>query len=158
MKKQYKVRNWKEYNNALKQRGSLTFWIEDGFEKTWYDSSIPNKRGRPFTYSESCIKILATLRYVFKKALRQLEGFVSSLFEMAGIKLKVPEFSRLSRRVGEALSKFQFPKPETDNIAERYFMDDPVDRLIIKPTQEEDVPGQGGCQERVEGEGGWLHH
>lgn len=112
MKKKHKVTNWKEYNQALKQRGSLTFWLEEGFEKDWYSSSTPKKRGRPFTYSESCIKILATLRYVFKKALRQLEGFVSSLFEMAGITLKVPEFSRLSRRVGEALSKFKFPTPE----------------------------------------------
>jgi hypothetical protein len=31
-KQKYRIENWSEYNNALKQRGSLTFWIEEGFE------------------------------------------------------------------------------------------------------------------------------
>ncbi len=27
----YKVINWREYNEALKQRGSLTVWLSDNF-------------------------------------------------------------------------------------------------------------------------------
>jgi hypothetical protein len=38
-KQKYRIENWSEYNNALKQRGSLTFWIEEGFEETWYAGS-----------------------------------------------------------------------------------------------------------------------
>jgi hypothetical protein len=29
MKTQYRIRNWSEYNAALKQRGSLTFWVSE---------------------------------------------------------------------------------------------------------------------------------
>lgn len=28
-KSNYRIRNWKEYNGALKQRGSITFWISE---------------------------------------------------------------------------------------------------------------------------------
>ena len=38
-KKKYKVINWREYNRALKDRGSLTVWISKDIEDTWYISS-----------------------------------------------------------------------------------------------------------------------
>jgi hypothetical protein len=31
----YKITNWKDYNQALKQRGSLTVWLSDDLEKNW---------------------------------------------------------------------------------------------------------------------------
>ena len=37
MKKKYRVLNWRDYNQALKQRGSLTFWISDDLESNWYE-------------------------------------------------------------------------------------------------------------------------
>jgi hypothetical protein len=85
----------------LKQRGSLTFWIGDDLEEEWYEANLSGKRGRPLVYSDICMKILSTLRHVFKLALRQLEGFVFSIFSWLGIDLKVPEFSRLSKRMTE---------------------------------------------------------
>ena len=112
MKKKYKVTNWKEYNKALKQRGSLTFWIGNDLEQKWYEAGSFRKRGRPLLYSDSCMTILATLRHVFKLALRQLEGFVFSIFNRLGINLKTPEFSRLSRRMTGILSKIKFPDKE----------------------------------------------
>lgn len=112
MKKKYKVTNWKEYNQALKQRGSLTFWLGDDLEENWYEASFSGKRGRPLIYSDICMKILATLRHIFKLALQQLEGFVVSIFTWFGIDLKVPEFSRLSRRMTGILSKIKFPDKE----------------------------------------------
>ena len=112
MKKKYKITNWKQYNQALKQRGSLTFWFGDDLEKNWYEASLSGKRGRPLVYSDICMKILATLRHVFKLALRQLEGFVFSTFSWLGIDLKVPEFSRLSKRMTGILSKIKFPDKE----------------------------------------------
>ena len=112
MKKKYRVTNWKKYNQALKQRGSLTFWIGDDLEEKWYEANLSGRRGRPLVYSDICMKILATLRHVFKLALRQLEGFVFSIFSWIGIELKVPEFSRLSKRMTGVLSKIKFPKKE----------------------------------------------
>ena len=58
------------------------------------------------------MKLLATLRHVFKLALRQLEGFINSLFDLMGVKLKVPEFSRLSRRLSESLKHLKYRKPD----------------------------------------------
>ena len=112
-KAKYRVTNWGEYNQSLKKRGSLTVWLEEGFEKTWYAfASKVKKRGRPFIYSDACMKLLATLRHIFKLALRQLEGFVFSLFKLMSVKLKVPEFSRLSRRLSESLKHLKYSKPD----------------------------------------------
>ena len=49
---------------------------------------------------------------MFKLALRQLEGFLTSLFDMLQIKLRVPEFSRLSRRMVGTFSNIKFPSPD----------------------------------------------
>ncbi|PYE54010.1 hypothetical protein C8J23_15315 [Shewanella chilikensis] len=32
-----KITNWKQYNQALTQRGSLTFWMDDAVIKYWYN-------------------------------------------------------------------------------------------------------------------------
>lgn len=112
MKKKYRVKNWRDYNQALKQRASLTFWLDDNIESKWYEYNSVKKRGRPLVYSDICMKTLATLRHVFKLALRQLEGFIQSLFQCLGIDLKVPEFSRLSKRMTGILSKIKFPDKE----------------------------------------------
>ena len=112
MKKKCWVTNWRKYNQALKQRGSLTFWFEEEFERAWYDYAIPKKSARPFTYLDVCIKILATMKYVFNKALRQLEKFVVSLFKMKGITLQVPNFFRMCCRLGDVVCELKFPKPE----------------------------------------------
>jgi hypothetical protein len=29
----YRIKNWSEYDKALVQRGSITFWLSDDFEK-----------------------------------------------------------------------------------------------------------------------------
>ena len=34
-KPSYKVRNWSQYNAALKQRGSLTFWLDEAVIDGW---------------------------------------------------------------------------------------------------------------------------
>jgi len=104
-KKKYKVTNWREYNKALKTRGSLTFWFGEDFDKGWL-ANVDDKRhrGRPLTYSNTCITLILTLRHIFKLALRQLVGFVESLLMLIGKALPVPEFSRLSRRATDPLS------------------------------------------------------
>lgn len=87
-KKKYKVTNWREYNTALKQRGSLTIWISKDIENNWYAHKARNKKpGRQLRYSDHAIEMRLILRTLFKLPLRQLEGFCSSLFELGGFKL-----------------------------------------------------------------------
>lgn len=42
-KKAYRVRNWKDYNKSLVQRGSLTFWFSQDVIDQWQDYA--NKDG-----------------------------------------------------------------------------------------------------------------
>jgi len=106
----YKVTNWREYNKALKQRGSLTVWLSEDLDENWLaQSTEEQKRGRPLVYSQICINLILTLRHLFHLALRQVIGFVESLFSLLGKVLPVPEFSRLSKRSAHALSTLSLP-------------------------------------------------
>jgi len=55
---------------------------------------------------------MLTLRHIFRLALRQLTGFVESLFSLIGKVLPVPEFSRLSKRMNVAFAAFRLPSLE----------------------------------------------
>ena len=44
-KTQYRVKNWSQYNEALKNRGSLTFWVEEEVLQGWYNEEKTGKRG-----------------------------------------------------------------------------------------------------------------
>jgi len=93
----YRVRNWSEYERALVERGSLTFWLSDGFEKVWKFSG-EKQRGSQFEYSDKAIEIMLTLKEVFHLTNREVEGFVRSLFALMDMRLPVPDHSTLSKR------------------------------------------------------------
>lgn len=96
----YKVRNWSEYNKALKQRGSLEIWFDRNLIKEWA-ARIPKserKKGAQPKYSDKAINVTLQFGKVFHQRLRQTEGLVTSLFNIMGLPLKVPDFSTLSRR------------------------------------------------------------
>jgi hypothetical protein len=97
-KTKYRVRNWKEYNASLKQRGSLTLWVSDDVLQRWKNSEKSGKRGRDYDYSDDAILTVCLLQEVFHLAWRQTEGFVASLFELPGQDLAVPNYSTISRR------------------------------------------------------------
>ena len=44
-KTQYRIRNWSKYNAALKQRGSLTFWVDEKVLAEWLNEEKTGKRG-----------------------------------------------------------------------------------------------------------------
>ena len=111
-KKEYRVTNWREYNKSLKQRGSLTIWLSEDFEKSWIAGQEDQRRGRPFIYSDTSMNLMLTLRHLFKLALRQLTGFVESLFTLIEKALPVPEFSRLSKRASKTVSRLGLPPLE----------------------------------------------
>lgn len=91
-------KDWKEYNNALKKRASLDFWLSKEVIEGWTKVERKGKRGHPFLYSEIAIMFLATISQLFHLPLRQREGFVRSLFSLSFLPLPVPSFSTLCRR------------------------------------------------------------
>jgi len=93
----YRVKNWSKYDQALVQRGSITFWLSDDFEKGWVYAG-EKQRGSQFEYSEQAIVIMQMVKNVFHLPNRATEGFVRSLFELMGIDLSVPDHTTLSRR------------------------------------------------------------
>ena len=97
-KTKYRVRNWKEYNAALKQRGSLTLWVSDDVLQRWKSTEKNGKRGRDYEYRDEAILTVCLLQEVFHLALRQTEGFAASIFALLGQDLPVPNYSTISRR------------------------------------------------------------
>ena len=91
----YRTANWRTYNAALKQRGSLLIWFDPEME--WL-AVAQGRRGRPATYSDAAIQTCLTLRVLFGLPLRQTTGLVASLLKLAGLDLPVPDLSTLCRR------------------------------------------------------------
>jgi IS5 family transposase len=93
----YRIRNWKQYNDALVRRGSLTLWVDQATLQAWRYQGPP-QRGAQFRYSDTAIECVLTLRSVYHLPLRATEGFARSIFEMMGLDLDVPDYSTLCRR------------------------------------------------------------
>ena len=97
----YRIRNWSDYNAALKQRGSLTFWIEESVLEQWVVENLSGNRGASIFYSDLAITTMASLKAIYRLPGRQCQGFIESIFELMGIDLPVPDHSTLSRRLGQ---------------------------------------------------------
>ncbi|HET7523649.1 MAG TPA: IS5 family transposase [Acidimicrobiales bacterium] len=93
----YRVRNWKQYNDALVRRGSLTLWVEATTLDAWRYQG-PTQQGAQFVSSDLAIECLLTLRAVYHLTLRATKGFAHSLFELMDLELPVPDSSTLCRR------------------------------------------------------------
>ncbi len=94
----YRIRNWSEYNRALKQRGSLTIWFSKDALANWTTNELTGEPGASPTYTDLAIETMATVQAVYSLAGRQTQGFLESVFELMTIKLTVPDHSTLSRR------------------------------------------------------------
>lgn len=116
-KKQYKVRNWREYNESLVRRGSLEFWIEKGIAEVWKEDGkiiIRKKRGAQQQYSSGAIEFCRLIGRVFHQRLRQTEGFVRSIFKQTNVRLKAPDYTTLCRR-GVRLA-VRLPRSEKEKV------------------------------------------
>src|SRR3712207_1176758 len=92
-----RVTNWAEYNEALRQRGSLTVWFTDDAIAAWKAAPRTTPGGQPH-YSDLAMTTALTLRTVFRLPLSQTEGLIGSILQLLGLDLPVPDFSTLSRR------------------------------------------------------------
>lgn len=97
-KDKYRTRNWREYNQSLVNRGSITFWFDENAIQKWYSVERSNKPGRPDTYSDDAIRCGLLVKAVFRTALRALQGFLKSIIEILGLDLMCPHYSVFCRR------------------------------------------------------------
>ena len=101
-RQKYKVINWSEYNKALKKRGDIKVWLSQEVIDYWYEPDRNyDGNGSPKKYSDLAIMACHEIRKVFKLPLRQTEGFINSLFEINGLSITCPSYSRLSERLKE---------------------------------------------------------
>ena len=95
------------------QRGSITIWMSEGFEKTWLYVG-EKQRGSQFDYSDQAILMMLTVKEVFHLTNRGVEGFMRSIFQLRKINLPVPDHSTLSKR-GKDL-KVSLPKKNSQSL------------------------------------------
>lgn len=97
-KKVYRVRNWKEYNQNLVNRGSITLWFDEKSIDEWHHCERSGHRGRPEEYSDAALLCGLTLKAVFRLSYRATEGFLGSLIKVLGLKIRCPDYSLLCKR------------------------------------------------------------
>lgn len=95
----YHITNWKDYNQALAARGSLTLWVSQEALASWRAAKLHHKNGHPFEFSDDCIRLLGILREVYRLPLRQTIGLTASIFRLMGVSLALPDYSTLCRRL-----------------------------------------------------------
>ena len=100
-KQQYRIRNWPQYNKALSNRGSITFWFDEDAIQSWLNFSRSGKRGKPRTYGDACIQSMLVLKSVYHLPQRATYGLVCSLLELMDLDLPVPHSTILSRRAAK---------------------------------------------------------
>lgn len=97
-KTQYRIKNWREYNQSLMNRGDLTLWIDDSTLLNWHQNSLSGKRGDSRTDSDRAIECMLLLKSVFKLPLRAVQGFAKSLLKLMSVEVKIPHYSTICRR------------------------------------------------------------
>jgi len=68
-KASYRIRNWAEYDAALGQRGSVTFWLSEEVIGQWRLEQKTGRRGASNYYSDVAIATMATVQSVFHLAI-----------------------------------------------------------------------------------------
>ena len=100
-KQKFKVSNWPEYNQSLRQRGDITVWLSEDAISQWYETDrVYDGTGAPRLYTDFAITICHEIRLVYKLPLRQCQGFIKSLFKLMNIPISCPDYSVLSKRLG----------------------------------------------------------
>ena len=97
----YKITNWSKYNEALVQRGSVTFWFSEEAIRLWRHTNTESRRGHPFVYSNTAIESLLALRELFRLPYRQTEGLGRSLAELMEVEIPIPDYTSLAKRAAK---------------------------------------------------------
>ena len=84
------ITNWPAYEAGLRQRGDLTFWLDETALSGWQAPHRTSRGGQPI-YADMAVEVVLTLRLVFHLALRQVEGFTRSVLRLLGLEIAVPD-------------------------------------------------------------------
>jgi len=86
----------------LIQRGRIDTYVNPNVVPEWYEAvRTYDGTGSTKEYTDFAIITCHELRMVYKLPLRQAQGFIDSIFEQLGLPIKCPDYSTLSRRLGE---------------------------------------------------------
>ncbi len=94
VKRQYRVKNWAEYNRALVNRGDLTLWISEEVAEGWYNQEKTGRKGSSDIYSDLAVECGLTFREMYKIRLGMTQGFLNGLFKDC----KAPDYTTLCKR------------------------------------------------------------
>lgn len=97
-KSTHRIRNWRDYNQALVNRGRINFWFDEASITSWVNDVATGKRGRPQVYTDVAIECALIIRAVFSLPLRATEGLLQSLIELMDLSLPCPDYSTLCKR------------------------------------------------------------
>ena len=86
----YRFRSWPQYKGGLKRRGDLILWLDQAAIAEWHASRRITPGGQA-RYSDLAIELVLALQLAFHLALRQAEGFTSSVLGLLGLDLPVPD-------------------------------------------------------------------
>jgi hypothetical protein len=93
----YRVKNWRQYDQSLRDRGDITLWLSQDAIDAW-SPPMTGKRGAQPVYSDLAIATALTFRLLFHLPLRQTEGLLRSVLKLMDVPLPCPDHTTLSRR------------------------------------------------------------
>src|SRR6516165_8669009 len=93
----YRVKNWRQYDQALRDRGDITLWLSQDAIDAW-TPPMTGKRGAQAVYADLAIETALTLRLLFHLPLRQTEGLLGSVLQRMDVPLPCPAHTTLSWR------------------------------------------------------------
>jgi hypothetical protein len=94
----YRIRNWREYNGALINRGRLTVWFDEHAITAWRNTEPAAGPGAPRCYADLAIECALVFKAVYHLSLRAAQGLLSSVMELMKLTLPIPDYSTVSRR------------------------------------------------------------
>ncbi len=97
-KAKHKISNWKQYNQALVNWGSMIFWIDVATIKARYCLKHHGHRGRWVIFSDTAIETALMVKGICKLPLSRLEGFLNSVFTVMNFSLKFSTYTCISNR------------------------------------------------------------
>ncbi|PQJ44596.1 hypothetical protein BTO01_29165 [Vibrio jasicida] len=108
-KVRYKINNRKEYNQALINKDSITFWIDEDAISPWESSSLHGGLGRNNQYFDLSITTALMIKRLFNLSLLAIEDFINSILALMKVSLQHPSYTRLSRRVKDVDVSIKVP-------------------------------------------------
>jgi transposase len=102
MSKLQRVRNWNNYNRALKKRGAIIFTFCENYLEELYYSGVQEKGGAR-RYSDKMYEYLLTVKLLFRFPWRQTIGFAEGMFGKVfkSKELRAPDYAHASRSSGK---------------------------------------------------------